>query len=101
MNNRAKNAIYSMLLFAIIISVWWARHGSRPEPIQIEGETMATTYHITYFDEKNRNFKKSVDSLLILVNKSINTYDPSSEISTFNRVPTGISVALPYLLPPL
>ena len=101
MNNRTKNAIYSMLLFTMVIAVWWDRHGSRPEPIQIEGETMATTYHVTYFDEKNRNFKKSIDSVLILVNKSINTYDPSSEISMFNRSTTGVAVSLPYLLPPL
>jgi len=101
MNNRVKNAIYSMVLLTVVIVVWWARHGSRPEPIQIEGETMATTYHVTYFDEKNRNFKKSIDSILILVNKSINTYDPSSEISIFNLATSGIRVDLPYLLPPL
>jgi thiamine biosynthesis lipoprotein len=69
--------------------------------IQIEGTTMATTYHITYFDPKKRNFKESVDSVLELVNKSINTYDPTSEISAFNKSTTGIKFGLPYLLPPL
>ena len=69
--------------------------------IRIEGETMATTYHITYHDPKGRNFKASIDSVLVLVNKSINTYDPTAEISVFNKSKTGLKVNLPYLLQPL
>lgn len=69
--------------------------------IRIEGSTMATTYHITYFDPKGRNFTGSIDSVLVLVNKSINTYDPTAEVSVFNRSKTGIKFSLPYLLPPL
>lgn len=68
---------------------------------RIEGETMATTYHITYYDQQGRNFKASIDSILVLVNKSINTYDPTAEISVFNKSRSGIKFTLPYLLPPL
>jgi thiamine biosynthesis lipoprotein len=56
--------------------------------VKIEGETMATTYHLTYFG--SQNFKKEIDSLLIVVNKEINTYDPTSEISVFNKSKPGI-----------
>ena len=101
MSNRAKNAIYSLILLAAIMIVWYWRKNDHPEPIRIVGETMATTYHITYFDDKQRNFKMSIDSLLVLVNKSINTYDPTSEVSTFNLARTGTKFELPYLLPPL
>ena len=101
MNNRQKNALYSILLLLSISVVWWWRNGRVPEPMRIEGETMATTYHITYFDSQKRNFKKSIDSLLLLVNRSINTYDSLSEISFFNRSQTGIKFSLPYLRPPL
>lgn len=62
---------------------------------------MGTTYHITYFDEKGRNFKKSVDSLLRSVNQSINTYDPEAEVSVFNQSEGGFQFVLPYLRPPL
>lgn len=62
---------------------------------------MATTYHITYFDQEGRNFKASIDSILLLVNKSINTYDPTAEVSLFNKSKSGIKFSLPYLLPPL
>ena len=100
MNNRQKNALYSIVLLAAIAIVWWWRNGRTPEPLRIEGETMATTYHVTYFDSQKRNFKSSVDSLLVLVNQSINTYNSSSEISTFNQS-TSYRFQLPYLLPPL
>ncbi|MBL7850275.1 MAG: FAD:protein FMN transferase [Cyclobacteriaceae bacterium] len=85
MNARAKNALYAFLLLLLIGAVYTYRKGRGPQPIRLEGETMATTYHITYFDGRGRNFKSSVDSLLVEVNKSINTYDSSSEVSRFNR----------------
>ncbi len=101
MTNRAKNVIYSLILFISVMSVWLYRKYQTVEPIKIEGETMATTYHITYFDKEGRNFKPAVDSLLVLVNKSINTYDPESEISRFNKSKSSLKFDLPYLLPPL
>ncbi len=69
--------------------------------MKIEGETMATTYHVTYFDSEKRNFKSSIDSLLALVNESINTYNPKSEASTFNQAKSSFRFRLPYLYPPI
>ena len=62
---------------------------------------MGTTYHVTYFDNQNRDFKTSIDSLLAVVNKSINNYDSTSEISRFNRSTAGIAISLPYFFPPV
>lgn len=62
---------------------------------------MGTTYHITYFDKKNRDFKNSIDSLLMVVNKSINNYDSSAEVSLFNKSKNGIAIKLPYFFPPV
>lgn len=68
------------------------------EPIVIEGQTMGTTYRIIYFDNpKQRDFSAEVDSLLRLVNKSINVYDPDSEISRFNKSDWGVCLRRPYL----
>lgn len=101
MNNRWKNTIYSLLLLAAMWAVWKWRQANAPrDPIKVEGETMATTYHITYFDPQNRNFKREIDSLLVQVNLSINNYNPNSEISRFNKS-TAFTFQLPYLLPPL
>ena len=101
MDNRTKNIIYSLILLVSVAAVWLYRKNQVSEPIKIEGETMATTYHVTYFDKEKRNFKASVDSLLVMVNKSINIYDPESEISRFNKSKSSLKFELPYLLPPL
>lgn len=100
MDYRKKNILYTILLLVSVFAVFLYRK-NQTVGIFIEGNTMGTTYHVTYFDAKKRNFKPAIDSLLDLVNKSINTYDSTSEVSRFNRSKDGIAVDLPYLLPPL
>jgi FAD:protein FMN transferase len=101
MDNRKKNIIYSIVLLAAVAAVMFYRRNKVEEPIRVEGKTMGTTYHITYFDKKGRNFKNSIDSLFTVVNKSINNYDPTSEVSRFNTNATGFKFELPYLYAPL
>ncbi|MEM6965472.1 MAG: FAD:protein FMN transferase [Bacteroidota bacterium] len=57
--------------------------------LKIAGETMGTTYHLTYQDSLERNFKKEVDSILVEINESVSTYIPDSEISRFNQNKAG------------
>ena len=66
-------------------------------PMVVDGKTMGTTYKVIYFDDLGRDFKDSIDSLLFLINKSINTFDPTSEISRFNKSKKGICPDLPFL----
>src|SRR5690349_6781084 len=99
MNNRARNVIYSLVLLAAVLAVWKYRQNNAP--IQIEGKTMGTSYHITYFDDRDRNFKGQVDSILVLVNKSISTWDSTSEISRFNKSQRSVRFQLPYFYKPL
>jgi thiamine biosynthesis lipoprotein len=99
MNPRVKNALYTLTLVIAITLVWTFR--STNKAMRLEGKTMGTTFHITYFDKRQRNFQTSVDSLLVLVNRSINTYDSASEISKFNRARRSLRFELPYFLPPL
>ena len=73
----------------------------RPESITITGNTMGTTYHITYFDKARRNFKHEVDSLLDAINRSISNYDTASEVTRFNRSIRGVAFNTPYLKEPL
>ena len=101
MDNRKKNIIYSSILFISILVVWLYRKNQVSEPVKVEGKTMGTTYHITYFDKNNRDFKNSIDSLLLVVNKSINNYDSTSEVSQFNQSKEGITIKLPYFFPPV
>ncbi len=101
MNSRSKNALYTLVLLLAIWLVWKYRQSNNLEPMKLSGKTMGTSYHITYFDKGGRNFQLAVDSLLMLINKSINTYDTASEISRFNRARRSIAFRLPYFLPPL
>lgn len=58
---------------------------------------MGTTYHVTYFDARGRDFQSSVDSLLAEVNRSINMYDLQSEVSKFNQARKGVAFRSPHL----
>jgi thiamine biosynthesis lipoprotein len=101
MDYRKRNIIYSLILFVALFGVWLFRKNNTHIPVRAEGRTMGTTYHVTYFDEKNRDFQTAIDSLLLVVNKSINNYDSTSEVTAFNRSKRGIAVQLPYFLPPI
>ena len=100
MNSRVRNALFSLLLLLAMWLVWRYRNPTSQE-LKLEGKTMGTSYHITYFDPLDRNFQFAVDSLLKVVNKSINTYDTASEISRFNRAKHSVRFELPYFFPPL
>ncbi|MBD2703142.1 FAD:protein FMN transferase [Spirosoma sp. BT702] len=53
--------------------------------ISLEGEAQGTTYHIKYRDERQRNVKAEVESVLTDIDKCLSLYQPDSEISQFNR----------------
>ncbi len=95
-----RNLLYLFVLIVSLAAVVLFQKKDTPAAMKIEGNTMGTTYHVVYFDDKKRDFKNSIDSILILVNKSINTYDPSSEVSLFNKG-ERFDFRLPFLYPPL
>ncbi|MBX7126802.1 MAG: FAD:protein FMN transferase [Cyclobacteriaceae bacterium] len=101
MTNRAKNILYTALLLLAMFGVWKYRQGQIILPTQIEGKTMGTTYHITYFDREGRVFQTAVDSLFVLINRSISTYDTTADIARFNKGTHGVRFTTPYFFPPL
>ncbi len=52
---------------------------------KISGETMGTTYNITYSDTLDRDLKPSIDELLVAINQEVSTYIDTSIISQFNQ----------------
>lgn len=95
------SAIYPVVLIAIMLVVYQYRESSKAEKyIQIEGNTMGTTYHIKYIDENKSDYKAQVDSLLIDFNNALSTYIPESEISRFNQG-SQIEFSSPYFFPVL
>lgn len=51
----------------------------------IAGEALGTTYSIKYFSEEQIPVKNALDSIFRVVNKSMSTYQPDSDISRINR----------------
>lgn len=58
---------------------------SQEQPINIEGTAQGTTYHISYYDESNRNFQPEIETLLKNFDLSVSTYIPNSVISRINK----------------
>jgi FAD:protein FMN transferase len=51
----------------------------------ISGNTMGTSYNIKFIREPGKQTQIGIDSLLVIFNKSLSTYDPESELSRLNR----------------
>jgi thiamine biosynthesis lipoprotein len=96
--HRLRHIILALLAFGLLQGSPVHR---RPRSIAITGNTMGTTYHITYFDKAGRNFKLQVDSLLLVINQAISNYDPTSEVSRFNVSRRGIALQSMHLKQPL
>lgn len=80
---------YSFLLGLFLLA------GCSPSVKQhnLSGYALGTTYNITYFDtEENDKLSPAVDSVFYVINKSMSTYIPNSEISKINRGDASIIV---------
>jgi thiamine biosynthesis lipoprotein len=109
--NALKNSIYSLILLAVVVSVYFWRSRNEGDSadvtaqevdgkITLSGKTMGTTYSIVYLDEENRDFQFSIDSLFVVFNQSLSTYIPDSELSQFNQG-DSLNFKLPFFLPVL
>ncbi len=57
----------------------------------LKGHVFGTTYKIVYLNA-SKNYQKSIDSLFYLMNKSLSTYIPSSDISKINKGDSSVLV---------
>lgn len=76
----------NIILFFIVIST--ISCSSNQEKItfkSLQGSAFGTTYSITYKDNLNRDFSKGVDSIIYIMNRSLSTYIPNSDISKINK----------------
>lgn len=63
----------------------------------IEGKTMGTSYHITFEIPKDKTpeqIQADIDKRLVVINKSMSTYDDTSTIMAVNRAKVGEAVAI-------
>lgn len=78
----------AVLLFGIALTFTACEPTPMPSK-SIEGEAQGTTYHITYYDAKQRDFKTDVDSILIDFDQVLSTYQESSLITKLNQADQG------------
>lgn len=97
----SKSRIFPILLIIIVFIVWKIRqNAANEEKVSFNGQTMGTYYNIIYLHPKGISYKKEVDSLLLIWNKSLSTYIKDSEISRFNRS-RQLHFESPYFYPVL
>jgi len=59
---------------------------------KLKGIALGTSFHITYKNVNEVVSEKQIDSLIYLINKSMSTYLPTSDISKINKGDTSIIV---------
>lgn len=74
-----------LLTVLIVVSCSAPKQEQGIPTITLQGQTMGTTFTVTYIDSLDRVFDIGVDSVLLVVNNSMSTYIPNSLISSFNR----------------
>lgn len=52
---------------------------------KVSGPVFGTGYNIQFYSESGKNYQKQFDSLFNVVNKSLSTYIPDSDISRINK----------------
>ncbi len=65
---------------------------SEPDFTSLKGAAFGTKFSIKYQDNLQRDFSKQIDSLIKSVNKSLSTYDKTSDISRINQGDTTVIV---------
>ena len=80
------------IVFIIILSVFVnCKKEKIKDNYTLKGKVFGTTYKIMYLNTP-KNHQKSIDSLFHLVNKSLSTYIPDSDISKINETNTSVNV---------
>ena len=74
----------AILLSLLFLCTFSAVEG-QTESIYLEGFAQGTSYHITYLDNRGRNFQKDIDRLLRRFDRSVSTYQSKSLISKINH----------------
>ncbi|BDS14688.1 FAD:protein FMN transferase [Aureispira anguillae] len=59
---------------------------------QFVGQTMGTTFSISYLDSTGVDFSTALNDLLIDINQAVSTYEENSEVSIFNKKADSIYV---------
>ncbi|SHG60136.1 FAD:protein FMN transferase [Winogradskyella jejuensis] len=74
-----------VFLVLSIVSLFLGCAEKEPTNIKLSGPVFGTGYNIQYYSKADENYEKQFDSLFGVINKSLSTYIPNSDISKWNR----------------
>ena len=80
-----------ILLLLSVLLIACAEKGELKRNLSV-GNALGTTYSIIYLSNKDLNFQKEIDSVFTVVNQSMSTYIPDSDISRINQGDTSVVV---------
>ncbi|MDX1363812.1 MAG: FAD:protein FMN transferase, partial [Arenibacter latericius] len=85
---------YSWLIavpFLIILVGCGQKNGGLVKNVSV-GEALGTTYSLIYIADEELDYQREIDSIFKVINQSMSTYIPSSDISKINRGDTTVVV---------
>lgn len=84
------NKLKFALICLLILTVVACKETDNEKFTKLEGYAFGTSFNIAY--TSNDNYTKEIDSLFHLINKSLSTYIPNSDISKINKGDSTIIV---------
>jgi len=72
--------VYLCICFALL-----SCKDDKPEHIKLTGPVFGTAFNIQYYSPTSTTYETEIDSLFGVINQSLSTYIPESDISRFNR----------------
>lgn len=81
----------AILFFLTLLLFTNCKEKIQKQDYVLEGGVFGTSYKITYLNA-SKNYQKSLDSLFAMVNNSVSTYIPTSDISRINNGESGIVI---------
>lgn len=84
-------ALQRVLFFSVLLLFIACNKEIIKQDYTLKGGVFGTSYKITYLNA-SKNYQESLDSLFLIINNSLSTYIPSSDISKINRGENGIII---------
>ncbi|WP_299778265.1 FAD:protein FMN transferase [uncultured Formosa sp.] len=75
-----RQALFFILFFVVLFSC-----NNSNEHVKLAGPVFGTSYSVQYFSEDGINYQNQFDSLFDVINHSMSTYIPDSDISLLNK----------------
>ena len=85
---KSKQSLFFLLLLVVLIA---CKKDIKKQDFVLKGSVFGTSYKITYLNG-TKNYQKSLDSLFLMINNSVSTYIPTSDISRINNGENGIVI---------